>query len=137
MRRFAQALMLRGCRLLPAAMLCGVCHAAPIPDATLQEMRTAAEEDVAKQMSPDQICSQLRRQFGYMVFGRSGFGDKGTDILVSVGSGLNVTFLATIGRVPYCGATCPDGHQLPLRPGATTSASPPRKPARHGRRPDR
>ncbi|GJJ05390.1 hypothetical protein RugamoR64_59280 [Duganella rhizosphaerae] len=104
MRRPTQGLRLRGCQLLLAAMLCGICHAAPIPDATLRKMRVAVAQCVARRMSPDQICLRLRRQFGYVVYGRSVFGDKGTDILVQIGSGVNITFLATIGRVPYCGS---------------------------------
>lgn len=109
MRRYTQGLRLRGGQLLLAAMLCGVCHAAPIADATLRKMRMAVAECVARRMPPDQICLRMRAKFGYTVYGRSVFGDQGTDILVQIGNGVDITFLATIGRVPYCGAAraCP------------------------------
>ncbi|MYM97313.1 hypothetical protein [Duganella vulcania] len=109
MRRYIQRLRLRGGQLLLAAMLCGVCRAAPIPDATLEKMRAAVAECVAQRMSPDQICLRMHAKFGYTVYARSVFGDKGTDILVQSGDGPNITFLTTIGRVPYCSAArgCP------------------------------
>jgi hypothetical protein len=66
-------------------------------------MRLAAARYVARRMLPEQICLRIQRQFGYTVTARSVFGDKGTDILAQVGSGVHITFLETIGRVPYCG----------------------------------
>lgn len=97
------------CCALLAVLLCSTCRAAPIPDATLQKMHAEAAHCIARHMLPDQICLRLRRKFGYNVYWRSVFGDKGTDILVQVGDVVNtsVSFLATIGRVPYCGSARP------------------------------